>query len=67
MRAPNRLIKWRLRLRLTQTSAAERLGVSQSALSDYESGKKEPRVRVALRIERETAGYVSLESWNSAA
>ena len=40
----------RLRLGLTQTALAERMGVAQSYISDLESGKKRPLVESLAEI-----------------
>jgi transcriptional regulator with XRE-family HTH domain len=41
---------WRLRRRLTQTDVAEVCGVTQASLSNYELGKRELPISVAIRI-----------------
>lgn len=46
----NNLAFYREKARLSQKSLAEELNIRQSAISEYESGKREPRVGVALKI-----------------
>lgn len=59
-----RLLKqWRTREGLTQSSAAEKFGVSQPSYSDYENGRKTPRTKLALHIARVTDGAVPVASW----
>lgn len=50
-----------LRLKLTQTEVAARVGVSQGAVSDWESGKKIPRLPSALRLA--AVLEIPVESW----
>ena len=40
----------RLRLDLTQRELAARLGLDQSQIARWETGRKEPGVRVAVRV-----------------
>lgn len=46
-----------------QTVWARRIGVSQSYLSSLISGRKEPSLRIAARIERLSNGAVPAASW----
>lgn len=65
MTGPELLKSWRTLRGLNQTAAAEELELSQSALCEYEAGKKVPRVVAALRMSRKTGGFVPVESWDS--
>ena len=49
----------------TQLIWAKRLGVSSPYLSDLIAGKKTPSLALAVRIEQETSGAVSVSSWVS--
>lgn len=49
----------------TQIEASALLGVSQTALSDYESGKKIPGLDVAFRIEEVTKRRVRAAMWRT--
>lgn len=40
----------RLKIGLTQTELAERIGVRQAAISEYESGEKVPGVENLIRL-----------------
>lgn len=53
------LIEWRKRNGITQAAFADRLGVSNSALAKYESGKLRLKPELAMRIEALTGGQVS--------
>ena len=47
--------RWRQRRReldLTQVEVAEAIGVTQSALSQYEKGRTEPKATVAIKASR---------------
>lgn len=50
---------------LSQSEWAKRLGISRSYLSDILSGNKTPSLALAVKIQAETAGEVSCESWIS--
>ena len=63
MNGPSLLEEWRRKEGLTQTAAATRLELSQSAFCEYEKGKSVPRVDAAVRIARGTDGHVPVESW----
>ena len=54
MDAPTRLKAWRVERGLSQPAAAKLLGISQSALCDYENGRKTPRPGTAARLEEAT-------------
>jgi transcriptional regulator with XRE-family HTH domain len=43
---------WRQRAQLRQTQLAERAGVTQEAVSNYERGVREPRLLTALLLAR---------------
>lgn len=49
----------------SQTFWAERLGISRSYLSDILAGNKTPSLALAVRIQAETEGRVTCESWVS--
>jgi transcriptional regulator with XRE-family HTH domain len=55
---------WRQKRGLAQGSAAKLFGVTQPSLSEYESGKKIPRTKLALRIQRVTDGEVPIGAWD---
>lgn len=61
--ASGRLRDWRRGQGLTQADLAAKLGVSGATLSDWESGKKEPRIESAVRIEQVTDGAVPVRAW----
>jgi|HubBroStandDraft_6_1064221.scaffolds.fasta_scaffold643826_2 transcriptional regulator with XRE-family HTH domain len=61
MTAGERLKEWRGQR--TQAEAAKLLGISQAALSDYESDRKTPDVVRARRIRDLTGGAVPFSSW----
>lgn len=48
---------------LTQVQMAERLGVSQSCLSDWELGRKRPGLKLGTHIAKATKGKVPVASW----
>ena len=48
-----RIRRWRHRRRFSQAQLAERTGVTQSTLSNYENGKREPSVGILVRIAEE--------------
>jgi transcriptional regulator with XRE-family HTH domain len=47
----------------SQEAYAELLGISQTALSNYELGKDEPRIGVAVQIQKVTRGRVKVSMW----
>lgn len=47
----------------SQSAFARRAGVSESALSDWLRGRRNPDVTSAVAIERATDGAVPVESW----
>lgn len=49
----------------SQTEYAASLGISQTALSNYELGKDEPRIGVAVQIQKRTGGRVKVSMWPS--
>jgi transcriptional regulator with XRE-family HTH domain len=59
------LLRWRTGLKLTQMQMAGRLGVSQSALCEWERGKAKPSLSMALRLERESDGIVAASAWEA--
>ena len=46
----SRIRTWRQRRRFSQSELAERSGVTQSTLSNYENGKREPAVSILIHI-----------------
>lgn len=60
------LRSWREQQNISQQEAASRAGVTQAAWSDWEQDRKRPRVQHALRLERITAGVVSVLMWADA-
>ncbi|WP_414973790.1 helix-turn-helix transcriptional regulator [Cereibacter sphaeroides] len=50
---------------MTRERFAAALGISRSYLSLLETGKKQPSLEVAVRIERITSGAVPASSWIS--
>jgi len=50
-------------LELSQIEAAAFLGVSQSALSSWETDEKTPRIPIAAQIDARTGGRCPLASW----
>lgn len=63
MTAPSKLKAWRESQGITQTAAASASGVSQATWSDWEAGKKIPRVQQAVMLATFTSGAVPVESW----
>lgn len=55
--------EWREKSGLSQTVCAKRIGVAQSAWNQWETGKGEPRVRFAVRLEALTEGAVPVAMW----
>jgi transcriptional regulator with XRE-family HTH domain len=54
-----KLDEWRTREGVTQKAFADRVGTSQSFISEIESGEKAASDELAARIEEETNGNVS--------
>lgn len=65
MRASRLLHEWRKSQGINAGTAAARLGISGSALSEYERGKRTPRITVALQIAERTGGAVPIDSWGA--
>lgn len=63
MRPGERLAAWRNKKGWTQTEAAKRLQVTQSAWSEWERGRKQPSLDLAFEIERFTSGAVKARMW----
>ncbi len=59
-----KLVAWREGLGLNQSKAAEKLGVGQGTLSEWEAGKKKPDVDNANRIARVSRGAVPVALWS---
>ena len=51
---------------VTQSEFAEKIGLSQSAVSKLASGAALPSMKIALAIDRATLGEVPLDSWSAA-
>lgn len=63
MSASDLMANWRKDEGITQTEAAKRAEISQTAWCDLEAGKKLPRIDTAIRIARVTRGAVPVEAW----
>lgn len=50
---------------LNQGALAERVGVSQSMISDWANDRRHPSLRNAYELERATGGAVPVSSWVS--
>lgn len=48
---------------LSQAKAAERVGVSQPLVAEWEKGPRRPGLETAVALEMETAGAVPIEAW----
>lgn len=57
------LREWRYREHLSQDRAGRKLGLTQSAISGYEGGRKRPELLTAARIEEDTDGAVPCVAW----
>lgn len=57
------LKKYLTKTSLTQCDFAEAIGVSNGHLSQLISGQKSPSLELAVKIERETDGFVQASSW----
>lgn len=54
---------WREARDMTQTTLATLVGVSQATLSDWEKGKKLPKIPAAVKLAQVTANGVPVEAW----
>ena len=64
MRGPELLTRWREEIaKITQTEAAALIPVSQATWSDWEKGKKVPKVGPAVKLEKVSDGAVPVEAW----
>lgn len=61
--APALMRRWRESKGITGKAAAKLAGVSQPAWSDWEAGKRIPRVDMAVRIADLTRGAVPVTAW----
>lgn len=62
--APGKALRrWRLANALSQQAAAAQAGVHQNTWSDWENGKKEPRVAKAIDLHILTGGACPIDSW----
>jgi transcriptional regulator with XRE-family HTH domain len=63
MNAGAKLKLWRGGKTLSQTALAGAVGVGQSALAEWESGRRRPELPHAIQLESLTGGEVPFESW----
>jgi len=63
MDAPEALLRWRKDQKLSQVDAATKAGVHQNTWSDWETGRKAPRIAMALRLHVLTRGACPVWSW----
>lgn len=54
---------WRGSKTLSQAALAGEVGVGQSALAEWEAGRRRPELPHAIQIESITGGEVPFESW----
>jgi DNA-binding transcriptional regulator YdaS (Cro superfamily) len=59
------LERWLARNEVSQAEFARRTGITQSAISKYISGDRQPMLDEALAIERATHGAVPVEEWET--
>ncbi len=59
------LKRWLTRHRVSQSQFARDAGITQSAISKYVNGERQPNIDQALAIERATDGQVSVEEWET--
>lgn len=64
MNGPHLLKSWRTAAGITQTAAAEKLGVRPATWSEWESGQRGAGRDHAVMLENLTDGAVPLESWS---
>ena len=57
------LKSWRESRSLSQTALAGDVGVGQSALAEWEAGRRRPELPHAIRLEEMTGGEVPFEAW----
>jgi len=67
MQGATLLAEWRAQQGLKQGVAAKMMGVSQTSFSDYERGRKKPRIEHAISIDRVTGGHVPVAAWGESA
>ena len=60
----NKLHEYMQRHHLSQREFAERIGTTQPVINRFARGKVIPGRRLALAIERETGGAVTVASWD---
>lgn len=63
MDANHPLRRWRKSQGLTTQQAAELFGVSRAAILSYESGRREPKPAVRVRIREATGGAVTADDF----
>jgi DNA-binding XRE family transcriptional regulator len=61
------LSSWRKKQKMNQRDFAEKVGVRQGTVCDWEGGKHMPRIGQALKIETLTGKFVPVRSWQTAA
>ena len=61
------LARWRKNLGISQSAAAERIGVAQPTWCSYEKGGTIPGTGKAVEIEAETFGAVPVTAWTKPA
>lgn len=47
---PNNLANLRIKKQLTQEGLAKRIGISQSAIWQYENGEATPKIEIAIKL-----------------
>lgn len=57
------LIQYRQTKKMSQRAFSEAIGIHQSVLSKFESGKATPSLKTALDIQNATAGAVPVDIW----
>ena len=63
MIAPEKLRGWRASQEISQSAAAELVGVSQTTWSAWERGTKRPELEAVVALERVTRRAVRLIDW----
>ena len=63
MKKLNPVFIWRQAEGVGQAQLAEQLGIRQPTLSNLETGRKKPGLRLAVRIAELTSGAVPVHSW----
>lgn len=63
MRTNEKLLRWRLGMKLSQREAAARANLSQPAWQSYEAGRCRPNYDSAEKIQRVTKGRIKIAEW----